>query len=128
MLTLLGLSLTVLSFVVLNLSSWVGVLVIGMLLMTVGEMVAFPFSNAFAMDRSKKGKKGQYLAMYVMSFSLASVFGHNGGIQLVDKIGYDMTWNLMIGLGFIGVLLLISAVGSNFVIVSLVSSCTLLFN
>lgn len=105
-LTLLGLVLTVFSFLVLNLSSWIGILVIGMLLMTVGEMIGFPFSNAFAMDRSKKGKKGQYLAMYVMAFSLASVFGHNGGIQLIDKIGYDNTWYVMCILGVFGVILL----------------------
>ncbi|WP_412561386.1 hypothetical protein [Winogradskyella sp. MIT101101] len=74
--------------------------------MTVGEMIGFPFSNAFAMDRSKKGKKGQYLAMYVMAFSLASVFGHNGGIQLIDKIGYDNTWYVMCILGVFGVILL----------------------
>jgi len=48
--------------------------------MTIGEMIGFPFSNAFAMDRSKREKKGQYLAMYVMAFSIASVFSHNGGI------------------------------------------------
>ena len=106
-LTLLGLLLTILSFIVLNLTLWIGILIISTLLMTIGEMIAFPFSNAFAMDRSKRGKKGQYLAMYVMAFSFSSVFGHNGGLQLIDKIGYDNTWNIMSGLGFLGVLLLI---------------------
>ena len=33
-----------------------GVLVIGMLLMTVGEMILFPFSNSFVIDRARKGK------------------------------------------------------------------------
>lgn len=48
--------------------------------MTIREMIGFPFSNAFAIDRYKREKKGQYLAMYVMVFSIASVFSHNGGI------------------------------------------------
>ncbi|TNM50854.1 MFS transporter, partial [Streptomyces sp. NP160] len=61
-LMLFGLFLTVLSFYVLNLTSWIGILLVGMLFMTVGEMIAFPFSNAFAMDRAKKGKQGQYLS------------------------------------------------------------------
>ena len=51
-----GLLLTAISFLVLNLTGWVGVLVIGMLFMTIGEMIAFPFSNAFVMERAKKGK------------------------------------------------------------------------
>lgn len=106
-LILFGLILTVISFYVLNLTRWIGILLIGMLFMTVGEMIAFPFSNAFAMDRAKKGKQGEYLAMYVMSFSIAHVFGHNVGLRLIDLYGYNNTWNIMIVLGFIGVLLLI---------------------
>ena len=56
-LTLFGLLLTAISFLVINLTSWIGILVIGILFMTVGEMIAFPFSNAFAMERAKKGKR-----------------------------------------------------------------------
>ena len=40
-----------------NLTGWVGILIIGMLFMTIGEMIAFPFSNAFAMERAKKGNR-----------------------------------------------------------------------
>ena len=106
-LMLFGLLLTALSFYVLNLTSWIGILVVGMLFMTVGEMIAFPFSNAFAMNRAKKGKQGQYLSMYVMSFAIAHVFGHNLGLRLVDNLGYNTTWYIMVGLGFLGVFLLI---------------------
>jgi len=105
-LMLFGLVLTAISFYVLNLTSWMGILVIGMLFMTVGEMIAFPFSNAFAMDRAKKGNQGEYLSMYVMSFSIAHIFGHNIGLRLIDNLGYNNTWYIMVGLGFIGVLLL----------------------
>jgi predicted MFS family arabinose efflux permease len=105
-LILFGLLLTALSFYVINLTSWAGILIIGMLLMTIGEMIAFPFSNAFAMDRAKKGKQGEYLSMYVMAFSIAHIFGHNVGLRLVDSLGYDNTWYIMLGLGFIGILLL----------------------
>ena len=106
-LTLIGLLLTTISFLVINLTSWIGILVIGMLFMTIGEMIAFPFSNAFAMERAKKGKQGEYLSMYVMSFSIAHIFGHNIGLRLVDNLGYDNTWFIMIGLGFAGILLLL---------------------
>lgn len=104
---LLGGVLTLLSFLVLNLSGWVGVLIIGMLFMTVGEMIAFPFSNAYALDRAKKGNQGEYMALYSIAFSIAHIFGHNVGMQLVDAIGFDNTWFVMIGLGSIMCVILI---------------------
>tara|TARA_R110002049_G_scaffold292135_1_gene476329 strand:+ start:576 stop:1787 length:1212 start_codon:yes stop_codon:yes gene_type:complete len=106
-LTIGGLILTTLSFYLLNLTSWIGILAIGMLFVTVGEMIGFPFSNAFAMDRAKKGKSGEYLSMYVMAFAIANVFGHSGGLRLVGSIGYENTWYIMGGLGIIGILLLL---------------------
>ena len=102
-----GLFLVAISFIVLNLTSWIGILIIGMLLMTVGEMIAFPFSNSFAIERGKKGNQGEYMAMYAMSFSLAGIFSHNTGMQLIDKYGYSFTWNFMTILALIGVLILV---------------------
>ncbi|QDO93920.1 MFS transporter [Formosa sediminum] len=87
-----GALLTALSFIFLNLSSWAGVLVIGMLCMTVGEMIAFPFSNAFALERAKKGNQGEYMALYSISFSIAHIIAHNSGMHLIDKYGYEFTW------------------------------------
>lgn len=102
-----GLFLVALSFIVLNLTSWIGILIVGMLLMTIGEMVAFPFSNAFSIERSKKGNQGEYMAMYAISFSLASIFSHNTGMQMIDKFGYEFTWNFMTLFSLLGVIILI---------------------
>lgn len=81
-----------LSFMVLNFTSWSGVLVIGMLLMTLGEMIGFPFSNALALEMAPKGRKGSYMGLYSMSFSLAHLIGHNGGMNLINSFGYYKTW------------------------------------
>lgn len=94
-LILFGAILTGLSFVVINLISWVGILVIGMIFMTVGEIIAFPFSNAFSLKRAKRGKQGEYMALYTMSFAVASIIGHNSGLQLIDLFGYKTTWNII---------------------------------
>ncbi|HNP68390.1 MAG TPA: MFS transporter [Aequorivita sp.] len=92
-----------LSFLVLNLSDWSGVLVIAMLLMTLGEMIGFPFSNALALEMSPKGRKGSYMALYSMSFSFAHLIGHNGGMNLVNSFGYFTTWTIFsIFLLFVG--------------------------
>ncbi|WP_142783460.1 MDR family MFS transporter [Changchengzhania lutea] len=105
-LMLFGAILTGLSFLILNLSSWIGVLVIGMLLMTFGEMIAFPFSNAFAMDRAKKGNQGEYMALYSIAFSMAHIFGHNAGMRMVDQLGFDNTWYIVTLLAGVCVFLL----------------------
>jgi predicted MFS family arabinose efflux permease len=105
-LMLVGAILVGLSFLILNLTSWVGILIIGMFLMTIGEMIAFPFSNAFAMERAKRGNHGEYLALYSISFSVSHIFGHNLGMQMVDDFGYGNTWYIITLLASLCVFLL----------------------
>ncbi len=94
-LILFGALLTGLSFLVLSFTNWVGILIIGMLLMTLGEMITFPFSNAFTMDRAKKGNQGEYMTLYSIAFSIAHIFGHNAGMRRVNNLGYDNTWYII---------------------------------
>ena len=103
-----GAILTGLSLLILNFTSWSGILIIGMLLMTLGEMIAFPFSNAFAVDRAKKGNQGEYMALYSVSFSIAHIFGHNAGLQMSANLGYENTWYIITGIAIICALLLFS--------------------
>ncbi|WP_026839530.1 MFS transporter [Gillisia sp. JM1] len=104
---IIGTILVGLSFVAINLTGWIGVLVIGMILMTVGEMIAFPFSNTFALTRADKGKQGSYMALYSIAFSISHIFGHNSGMQLISKFGYVFTWNVMIALAAVACGLLV---------------------
>lgn len=104
---MIGLVLLAFSFLILNLASWIGVLVIGMLLMTFGEMVAFPFSNAFAMDRAKRGNQGEYMALYSIAFSISHIFGHNSGMRSIAYFGYEITWYAVSVICLLGILLLL---------------------
>jgi predicted MFS family arabinose efflux permease len=106
-LMLIGAALTTASFIILNLTSWSGILIIGMFLMTIGEMIAFPFSNAFAMERAKKGNQGEYMALYSIAFSMAHIFGHKAGMQMVDGLGFDSTWYIITIIGGFCFLLLL---------------------
>ena len=106
-LMIFGAVLTSLSFVILNITTWSGILIIGMFLMTVGEMIAFPFSNAFAMERAKKGNQGEYMALYSIAFSMAHIFGHKAGMQMVDGWGFDTTWYMITLIGGLCVILLL---------------------
>ncbi|MCB0400491.1 MAG: MFS transporter [Flavobacteriales bacterium] len=97
-----------LSFAILNVSGWVGVLTIGMLLMSVGEMLNFPFLNSFAMNRAAQfNNQGDYMALFTMTFSVAHIFAHNSGMQLIHWLGYEATWYIMTGMLLLAILLLI---------------------
>lgn len=104
--TITGLVMTGVSFVFLFWDFWVGLVVIGMIIATFGEMISFPFSNKFALDRSKFGKQGAFMGLYTMSFSVAHIFGHNGGMQVIEHFGFQNTWLLLIGLTLIAWILL----------------------
>jgi len=93
------------SYVVLNITSWIGILIIGMIFITIGEMLAFPFTNRFAMTRAIKGKEGMYMALYTMSFSFATIFSAKIGMEVVDRFGYDTNWYIMGILSIIAALL-----------------------
>ncbi|EAQ39962.1 MFS transporter [Dokdonia sp. MED134] len=104
--TIVGLLMTGASFLLLLWETWVGVVVIGMVIATFGEMISFPFSNKFALDRSKLGRQGAYMGVYSMSFSVAHIFGHNSGMQITAYYGFQTTWIFLIGLTLIAWLLL----------------------
>ncbi len=95
MATFWGIFFVGVSFIVLNMSAWSGVLVIGMILMTIGEMIGSPFSNSLALEMAPKGRKGSYMAFYTMSWSFAHIFGHKGSMDAVNAIGFDATWTIL---------------------------------
>jgi predicted MFS family arabinose efflux permease len=101
-----SLLLLALSFFVLNMSSWTGILIVGMVLITVGEMLAFPFTNNFALNRGPEGQEGKYLALYSMAFSLSHIFGPKTGMEVVARMGYTENWNLMGALGLLAMILI----------------------
>jgi len=106
-LIIIGAILTALSFLVLNFSSWIGILIVGMLLMTIGEMIAFPFSNAFALRRARRGNQGEYMALYSIAFAIAHILGHNTGMQFVDRFGFEFTWYATTGLMVVCIFILL---------------------
>ncbi|OQX99900.1 MAG: MFS transporter [Bacteroidetes bacterium 4572_117] len=99
--------LIALSYFVFNISDWYGVLIISMLIITLAEMLGFPFTNAFAMNRATKGREGQYLSLYTMSFALALIFSSKVGMALVDSFGFAANWYIMGILSLIAALLCI---------------------
>ncbi|MBK7409544.1 MAG: MFS transporter [Saprospirales bacterium] len=94
----LGAILIGLSYLVLNLGHWVVLLFVSIIAITFGEMANFPFSNSFAVGRSNDSNRGQYMALYSMSFSMAHVIAPTLGMQLAGHFGFFTLWMVMGGL------------------------------
>lgn len=105
-LTLIGSVFFIATFLVLNIAPVVVFPILSMILITIGEMISFPFSNTFAMERSSRGKKGEYMALYTLTFSFANIFGPNLGLHISDHYGFKTTWYVMAGIMTFAVVLL----------------------
>ncbi len=97
--------LMAISFFVLLFDAWAGILIISMVLITIGEMIGFPYTNAFAMKRAKSGNEGRYMALYSMSFSLAHIVSPKLGLDIVAKYGYNVNFVLIGIFGLLAILL-----------------------
>jgi predicted MFS family arabinose efflux permease len=92
------------SFYLLLINTWAGILVISIIIITFGEMFIFPFSNSFALSRAPKGHEGHYMALFTMSFSLAHIASSKTGLELIGHFGYQTNWFFMGTLGLLSVL------------------------
>lgn len=90
-------------YFILLLDYWVGVLVISILLLTLGEIFSFPFANAVSLSRAPKGKEGKYMGLYTMSFSLAHIASSKTGLEIISHFGYTVNWYVMGSLGMLAV-------------------------
>ncbi|WP_299521369.1 MFS transporter [Winogradskyella sp.] len=97
--------LLAISFLVLYQNFWIGILIVNMVLLTLSEMLGFPYTNKFALQRAKEGLEGSYMAMYAMSFSLAHIFGPKIGLSIVDLYGYQINWLITFSYGIIAIIL-----------------------
>lgn len=97
--------LIALSYFTLNLGDFFFILVVSMVLITIGEMLGFPFSNSFAIDRAPKNRVGEYMGLYTVAFSAAHVVGPNIGMRISENYGFYASWSIMGIIGLISVLL-----------------------
>lgn len=97
------------SFLFLVVSPVFIVALFGILLVTIGEMLLFPFVNNFWVNRSNENNRGQYAGVYTMSFSLAMVLAPTFSSQVAYLWSFDVLWIidfLLCGLAAAGYFLL----------------------
>lgn len=84
---------------------WQGILVIAMIIITFGEIFMMPFSNVFAIERSSPATRGQYMAVYSSSWSVAHTFAPMLGLLIANAWGFSTLWYVLFGfslLAFLG--------------------------
>ncbi|EJF99299.1 MDR family MFS transporter [Flavobacterium sp. F52] len=89
------------SFFLLLINFWAGILVVSMICISIGEVLTFPFSNAFALSRAPRGQEGRYMALYTMSFSLAHIVSSKLGFEIITRCGYQINWLFMACIGVV---------------------------
>jgi MFS family permease len=81
-----------LSFIILNISPAFVFVLLQMIVVTFGEMLLFPFMNNFWVRRSNESNRGQYAAVYTMSFSAALVLAPTFASQIATLFGFPVLW------------------------------------
>jgi MFS family permease len=81
-----------LSFLMLDISLAFVFVLLQMIIVTLGEMLLFPFMNNFWVNRSNENNRGQYAAVYTMSFSAAIVLAPTFASQVATWYGFSVLW------------------------------------
>jgi len=101
---LLGISFL---FLIPGFTGW-WVAVFSLIILTLGEIFNMPFANSFAMNQASEGRRGQYMALYAMAYSLAHIIAPGMGSFFIENYGYSSLWTIN------GVLCLLSMTGFYF--------------
>lgn len=80
------------SFLSLGFGKTTTMAVVSMIIVTFGEMFLFPFMNNFWVKRSSESNRGQYAALYTMSFAAATVLAPTLATQLAAWLGFSSLW------------------------------------
>ncbi|MBD1395374.1 MFS transporter [Mucilaginibacter glaciei] len=96
-----GVLITGIGFTLLNiLPPGVATAVLVVVIVTLGEIMSMPFMNAYWISRTNNYNRGQYAALYTMSWSAAQVLAPAFGSQVIYHAGFNLLWWLLGGLSF----------------------------
>lgn len=98
----LGSIMLILSFVILGVGiKWVGFAVLYIVFITLAELFAMPFMINFAVSRPAEGRRGQYMALYSMSYGIANIIAPILGMQLAENLGFSPTFMIFAGISIL---------------------------
>lgn len=82
---------------------WLIVIIFYNVLISVGEIINFPFGNSLALSRAPSHLKGKYMGFWAMMFSSTFIIAPVLGTRLVDHFGFFTTWLVIAGFNFISI-------------------------
>jgi predicted MFS family arabinose efflux permease len=95
----IGTLLVGLAFMTLNLLPWPhAVALISVFILTFGEIYAMPFMNTYWSGRPTPATRGQYAALYTVSWSVGQILGPGTGARIADSFGFATLWWFVGGL------------------------------
>jgi predicted MFS family arabinose efflux permease len=74
---------------------------LGIVLVTIGEITSMPFMNTFMVSRSNEKNRGQYAALITIAFGIAHTIGPFLCSQLVDATNFNVMFVVLGGILFL---------------------------
>ncbi len=97
----LGCALFAAGFGAYGLGSTAASLIAATVIWSFGEMILMPSMTAYVTDISPEGRRGEYMGLYMMGFSLAFMAGPWAGLATLDRWGAGPLWAACAGLGLL---------------------------
>jgi predicted MFS family arabinose efflux permease len=69
---------------------------------TFGEMICMPFMNSFWISRTNDYNRGEYAALYSMSWATAQIVGPFAGSKVIFYWGFNSLWWMLGLISFVG--------------------------
>ena len=80
--------------------------VASVVVLTFGEMILLPGSAAYAAEIAPAGRRGEYMGLYTMSFSIAFSLGPLAGASILQRWGPHSLWGVAFASGCVATLLM----------------------
>ena len=80
------------------------IVLLGILLITFGELYNFPFVNSKVLECTNDINRGSYMGIYSMIWAVAMMISPLAGMAIADDYGYNVLWYVCMGLSTIAAL------------------------
>ena len=97
----LGAVLTGIGFGALIALHSLGGVIFTVIVWTVGEMLLFPATAAYVSDLAPRGRQGEYMGYYAMTFGLGLSLGPWAGTAILGRWGFSAVWGVCLAIGLL---------------------------
>lgn len=94
------------SFLLLNFFHGFYWLILGMVMISYGEILTMPFMMSFTSNKADDSSRGRYMAFYSLTYSIGLILAPFIGLRIIKHFGYYSLWwlvflaSIIIGVGY----------------------------